>query len=106
MLTAHSTWHRGAKLQAKLNRVQAEAQEKQTQLAKDIEDARAIATASAARAAEAEAKLATLAQGSEQFDQSEAALKAEIAVLSAQVRPGHRCYLRLHELNVPCKFYL
>ncbi|CAL8464717.1 g4252 [Coccomyxa elongata] len=80
---------RGAKLQAKLNRLQAEFQEKQAQLTKDLEDARERAAAAEKQAAEAEAERATLAQAVEQEEtralQESDALKSEASTLAAQV---------------------
>ncbi len=80
---------RGAKLQAKLNQLQTEFQEKQAKLTKDLEDARESAAAAEKRAAEAEAERATLAQAVEQEEtralQDRDALKSEASSLAAQV---------------------
>ena len=80
---------RGAKLQAKLNRLQTEFQEKQAKLTKDLEDARERAAAADKRAAEAEAERATLAQAVEQEEtralQDRDVLKSEASALAAQV---------------------
>lgn len=81
---------RGAKLQAKLNRLQAEFQEKQVQLTRELEDARGPAAAAEKQAAEAEAERATLAQAVEEEEaralQERNALKSEASTLVAQVR--------------------